>query len=163
MKFQLDALETDAARSRLYGLVPTEKMPIARSSGYIRVRALRQQIHPLRMRVLQATKQPRTSRPHGSSAACTMQRLFRQFFRLYGTATNKCMEIVSSGNESTGFRGGRRLGGGHALLGLLPVDHLPDGLEVVGLDVLVLQVVRVLPCVDTDQRDVRFRFDRPCG
>lgn len=35
-------------------------------------------------------------------------------------------------------------GGGEARLGVLPVDQLPDGLDVVGADVLVLEVVGVL-------------------
>jgi hypothetical protein len=36
----------------------------------------------------------------------------------------------------------------------LPVDHVPDGIEVLGLAVLVLEVVRVLPGVDAEQRSV---------
>jgi len=40
------------------------------------------------------------------------------------------------------------------LLRLLEVDDVPDGLEVVGLDVLILDVERVLPNVDADDRDV---------
>lgn len=35
----------------------------------------------------------------------------------------------------------------------LPVDHVPDGAEVLGLAVLVLQVVGVLPGVDAQQGD----------
>lgn len=42
------------------------------------------------------------------------------------------------------------------LLGSLEVDHLPDGLEVVGLDVLVLQVECVLPCVHADQGNMGY-------
>lgn len=38
-----------------------------------------------------------------------------------------------------------------SLLGLLPADNVPDGLEVVDLDVLVLQVVGVLPSVNGHQ------------
>src|SRR5690349_14649882 len=34
-----------------------------------------------------------------------------------------------------------------------PVDDVPDGADVVGPPVLVLQVVRVLPRVDHEQRD----------
>ena len=34
---------------------------------------------------------------------------------------------------------------------VVPVGHLVDGLDVVGPDVLVLQVVRVLPDVDAEQ------------
>lgn len=40
------------------------------------------------------------------------------------------------------------------LLGSLEVDNVPDGLEVVGLDVLVLEVEGVLPGVDADERNV---------
>jgi len=39
----------------------------------------------------------------------------------------------------------------------LPVDHVPDGLEVLGLAVLVLEVVGVLPGVDAHERDIRPR------
>lgn len=35
----------------------------------------------------------------------------------------------------------------------LPVDDIPDSTEVFGLSVLVLQVVGVLPCVNTEQGD----------
>ena len=31
----------------------------------------------------------------------------------------------------------------------LPVKHIPDGLEVLGLAVFILQVVCVLPCINT--------------
>ena len=41
-----------------------------------------------------------------------------------------------------------------SLLSLLVVDDVPDSLEVVGLDVLVLEVEGVLPDVDTDDGDV---------
>ena len=47
-----------------------------------------------------------------------------------------------------GRRPGRPLdldGLGKARLGLLKVDDVPDGLEVVGLDILVLEVEGVLP------------------
>jgi hypothetical protein len=37
-----------------------------------------------------------------------------------------------------------------ALLSSLPVDNLPDSLEVLNLTVLVLKVVGVLPSVDSD-------------
>jgi hypothetical protein len=37
------------------------------------------------------------------------------------------------------------------LLHLLPINHLPDSLEVLGLAVLILQVVGVLPGVDAEQ------------
>ena len=40
---------------------------------------------------------------------------------------------------------------GEALLHSLPVDNLPDGLEVLGLAVLVLEVVGVLPGVDAEE------------
>lgn len=40
-------------------------------------------------------------------------------------------------------------------LGLSPVDHVPDGLKVVGLDVLVLQVVGVLPSVNSNNGHIR--------
>lgn len=40
------------------------------------------------------------------------------------------------------------------LLGGLPVEHIPDGLEVLGLAVLILQVVCVLPCIDTQNGSV---------
>ena len=36
----------------------------------------------------------------------------------------------------------------------LPVDNLPDGLEVLGLPVLVLEVVGVFPGIDTQQRHI---------
>lgn len=36
-----------------------------------------------------------------------------------------------------------------SLLSSLPVQHIPDGLEVLGLAVLVLQVVGVLPSINT--------------
>ena len=39
-----------------------------------------------------------------------------------------------------------------ALLGSLPVDNIPDGVEVLGLLVLVLEVVGVLPSVNTEDR-----------
>lgn len=42
-----------------------------------------------------------------------------------------------------------------SLLSLLPVDDAPDGLEIVDLDVLVLEVVSVLPSVNTDNGDMR--------
>lgn len=42
-----------------------------------------------------------------------------------------------------------------SLLGLLPVDNVPDGLEVVDLDVLVLQVVGMFPCINGNQRNQR--------
>ena len=35
----------------------------------------------------------------------------------------------------------------------LPVDNLPDGLEVVRADVLILQVVRMLPDINAQQGD----------
>jgi hypothetical protein len=38
------------------------------------------------------------------------------------------------------------------LLRRLPVDHIPDGREVLGFPVLVLQIVCVLPGVDSEQR-----------
>lgn len=37
-----------------------------------------------------------------------------------------------------------------ALLSLLEVDDVPDGLKIISLDVLVLEVESVLPDVDTD-------------
>lgn len=40
-----------------------------------------------------------------------------------------------------------------ALSDSLPVDNLPDGLEVVGADVLVLEVVGVLPDINAQQGD----------
>lgn len=40
------------------------------------------------------------------------------------------------------------------LLGGLPVKHIPDGLKVLGLAVLILKVVCVLPCVDTENRSI---------
>lgn len=40
------------------------------------------------------------------------------------------------------------------LLGGLPVKDIPDGLEVLGLAVLVLEVVCVLPCIDTQDGSV---------
>lgn len=40
-----------------------------------------------------------------------------------------------------------------ALSDSLPVDDLPDGLEVVGADVLVLEVVGVLPDINAQQGD----------
>lgn len=39
-----------------------------------------------------------------------------------------------------------------ALLSSLPVDNVPDGVKVLGLAVLVLQVVGVLPGVDSEDR-----------
>lgn len=42
-----------------------------------------------------------------------------------------------------------------SLFSFLPVDNVPNSLEVVSLDVLVLQVVGVLPCVDGEQRHQR--------
>jgi len=42
-----------------------------------------------------------------------------------------------------------------ALLGLLKVDHVPDCVEVVRLDVLILQIECVLPDVDTYDGGVR--------
>lgn len=44
------------------------------------------------------------------------------------------------------------LGGLEALRDVGPVDDLPDGLEVVGAGVLVVQVVSMLPHVDAEQR-----------
>jgi hypothetical protein len=38
------------------------------------------------------------------------------------------------------------------LLGSLPVDNIPNGREVLGLAILVLQVVRVLPGINTKDR-----------
>ena len=38
------------------------------------------------------------------------------------------------------------------LLSCLPVDHIPDGAEVLCLAVLVLQVVGVFPCVNSEDR-----------
>jgi hypothetical protein len=40
-----------------------------------------------------------------------------------------------------------------ALLNVLPVDNLPDILEVLGAVVLIVEVVRVLPHIDTEKRD----------
>ena len=48
----------------------------------------------------------------------------------------------------------RSLSSLETLLGLFEVDDIPDGLEVIRLDVLVLQIVSVLPGVDADQRNV---------
>lgn len=38
-----------------------------------------------------------------------------------------------------------------SLLHHLPVDHIPDGTEVLGLAVLVLQVIGMLPSINTQQ------------
>ena len=42
------------------------------------------------------------------------------------------------------------LGLGEASGGILPVGHIPELVDVVGTDVLVLQVVSVLPNIDTN-------------
>lgn len=42
-----------------------------------------------------------------------------------------------------------------ALLGLVEVNDVPDGVEVVSLDVQVLEVESVLPDIDADDRDER--------
>src|SRR5262249_60427428 len=47
-----------------------------------------------------------------------------------------------------------------ALCDRRPVDHVPPGLEVFGAAVLVLEVVRVLPDVDPEQRLVRLHDRR---
>lgn len=43
---------------------------------------------------------------------------------------------------------------GKSLLSLVKVDDVPDSLEVVGLDVLVLEVECVLPDIDTNDGGV---------
>lgn len=67
--------------------------------------------------------------------------------------------------EEATFRNGLALGtrrrradaslsAGHvSLADVLPVDDVPDGFQIVGPDVFVLQVVRVLPHVDAQQRN----------
>lgn len=49
----------------------------------------------------------------------------------------------------------RLLGLLETLLGRLEVDDVPNSLEVIGLDVLVLQIEGMFPGVDADQGDVR--------
>lgn len=41
-----------------------------------------------------------------------------------------------------------------SLLRSLPVDHIPDGAKVLGLAILVLQIVGVLPSINTQQWSV---------
>src|SRR3954464_6405641 len=62
----------------------------------------------------------------------------------------------------TGRRFGRRPAAGRleALRHLVPVDHVPPGLEVVRALVLVLEVVGVLPDVDAYQRRLAGRDRR---
>lgn len=45
------------------------------------------------------------------------------------------------------------MGLGEAVGDSLPVDDVPDGVEVVGADVLVLEVVGVLPDINSQKRD----------
>lgn len=41
-----------------------------------------------------------------------------------------------------------------SLLNSLPVDHIPDSIEVLGLAVLILEIVGMLPSINTKQRNV---------
>src|SRR5581483_1501887 len=54
-----------------------------------------------------------------------------------------------SEDQALGLRGGR----GEAILDVGPIHHVPERFDVVGLHVLVLQIERVLPHVDLQQRD----------
>lgn len=45
------------------------------------------------------------------------------------------------------------MGLGEAVGDSLPVDDVPDGVEVVGADVLVLEIVGVLPDINSQKRD----------
>lgn len=47
-----------------------------------------------------------------------------------------------------------------SLANVLPVDNLPDGLEVIRASILVLQVVRVLPNVNSEERNEPGGTDR---
>jgi hypothetical protein len=42
---------------------------------------------------------------------------------------------------------------GETLGNCLPVDHLPDSLQVLGTSILVLKIVGVLPNINTEKRD----------
>ena len=59
------------------------------------------------------------------------------------------LEMVSAENQAIGFRSCRCV----PRLHVRPVDDIPERLDVVRLDVLVLQVEGVLPHVDLQQRD----------
>ena len=56
---------------------------------------------------------------------------------------------ASADDEPRGSRGRR----GQALAGVLPIGDVPDGLDVVGLDIEVVEVEGVLPHVDLEERD----------
>ena len=47
-----------------------------------------------------------------------------------------------------------------ALLCLLEVDNIPNGLEIIDFDVLVLEVERVLPNINTNDRSVGYEPSR---
>lgn len=53
------------------------------------------------------------------------------------------------------------LGSRETLLGLLPVDDLPNVLEVVNLDVLVVEVEGVLPDVNAEDGNVGWKLVNP--
>lgn len=66
-----------------------------------------------------------------------------------------CAELLCSTAGTAGgaprprHRAGASLSAGHVSFGdILPVDYVPDSLQVVGSDILVLKVVSVLPHVD---------------
>src|ERR1700753_2387202 len=58
------------------------------------------------------------------------------------------LRMESAENQSMGFRCGSFV----TRLHVGPVDHIPERLHVVRLDVLVLQIEGVLPHVDLQQR-----------
>src|SRR5581483_2323423 len=84
------------------------------------------------------------------------------------TASSRCSIVTPKGLLFTagnlpalGARARRSPAGRlEALRHLVPVDHVPPGLEVVRALVLVLQVVGVLPDVDADQRRLARRDRR---
>lgn len=46
-----------------------------------------------------------------------------------------------------------------AFVHVLPIGNLPDGLDVVGTNILVLKIVGMLPNVNTEDRDQTWKFN----
>jgi len=84
--------------------------------------------------------------------------LFRYFSRTTRGFTTNTAHLYTMSNDGTRSQsldlGARFEGIDVALLSLVEVDDIPNGAEVINLDILVLEIERVFPNINTNDRSV---------